>query len=253
MPVIPSPYQQYSVALSGKLIVKNALRKLGSTQSGEDPSADEMQDAIEVLNDMVDTWNSEKLPIPSMTVHPFNLVAGTQEYSIGPSADFDMFRPATIEQGQAFVQRGDIEYGLKVCTRDEWAAVVVKDLNGALPWAMFYDRDTPTGNIQFYPIPDQVYVFNLYAPTLLSQIINPGEIFYLPPAYSEALKAGLALRLWPEYPNPGVLAIITELAASSKAAIKRLNSETDTLRCDEAMISSPASGWINSAAFKRGY
>lgn len=253
MPVVPNPYQEYSVQLSGTRIVYAALRKLGSISSGEDPSADEMRDGLEALNDMIDTWNSERLSIPSMSVHSFTLTSGTQSYSIGPAADFDMFRPAKIEQGQAFVKRGDIEYPLKVTTRDEWASVVIKNLNGALPWAMFYDQDTPTGTIQFYPIPDQTYTFNLYAPTLLSQITNAGEIFYLPPAYSEALKNGLALRLWPEYPNPGILAMISELANNSKAAIKRLNSESDSLRCDEAILSAPSAGWVNSAAFKRGF
>jgi hypothetical protein len=249
MPVIPSS-SNYSVQLSGTRIIRRALRILGSTQSGEDPSADETQDALEALNDLLDTWNSESFTVPAMAAHTFALVSGTQSYTIGPAATFDMFRPRQIKQGEAKVKQGTIEYPLKVYTRNEWASLAMRDAVTSIPYGVFYDNESPTATVSFYPIPGADY-FVLYCPTMLAKITVPSEIFYLPPAYSEALKYGLAVRLWPEYPNPQILPVITEMAAATKAAAKRPNTVPDVMTSELQKVSG-GTGWIDAAAFQRG-
>jgi hypothetical protein len=253
MPVIASPYQNYSVALSGAKIVRSALRKLGVIDPDNDLEPGELRDGIECLNDMRDTWNAENLSIPSMTPQTFSITSGTSAYTIGPAETFDMARPPRIVEGQCTIKTTDgLEYPLHVASRDEWAAIYLKTSVSAIPSVIFYDQDSPTGNISFYPVPDQNYSFIFYSPNLLPQIINANEIFYLPPAYSEALKFGLAVRYASEFGQQAPPDVV-EIAALAKANIKRQNMpQLPMVRCDDSL--SPSSfGWVDSAAFKRGY
>lgn len=249
MPVIPSPYSNYSVKLSGSVIAKSALRKISSLASDE-IEAEDLAICLECLNDMMDTWNSEELTIPSITSHEFQLVSGTQSYTIGPGAVFDMPRPPKIIDGQCTVKIGNLEYPLRVLSREEWGTVRIKSLPTTIPYAIFYDQDSPLGNISFYPIPGATS-FIFYAPNLLSQITNSSDVFYLPPAYSEALKFGLAVRVASEF-NKVAPPDVMEIAAVSKANLKRMNYQPDSLKCEPTMMNWPA-GWIDPSAFARGF
>ena len=44
-------------------VVKRALRLLAITQTGEEPSADEAQDALSALNEMLFSWELESIPL----------------------------------------------------------------------------------------------------------------------------------------------------------------------------------------------
>jgi hypothetical protein len=250
MPIV-GPGTEYRVALNGNRLVNGALRILGSIDpEGEEPSASETSGGLEALNYLLDSWNAEEFNVPAMTTLTFSLVSGTQTYRIGPGETWDSFRPRQLTQGQCMVKLGNVEYPLKVYTRDEWAAIRLKALSTAIPYGVFYDNDQPA-TLSFYPIPG-ADSFVLYEPKLLAQITNKEEVFYLPPAYAEALKWGLAFRLWAEYPNKDIYQHVSEMAASTKAAAKRPNTTADALRSELALLNLP-DGWIDSGAFQRGF
>ena len=49
-------------ATAGELI-KGALRLIGQLAEGEEPSADTMQDSIMAMNQMIQSWDTERLSV----------------------------------------------------------------------------------------------------------------------------------------------------------------------------------------------
>src|SRR5690242_5956509 len=95
VPVNPSavPGTQYT-SLD---LIKSALRLAGVLGTGETPSAAEGQDALVILNQMLDSWNAERLMIYTVARQVFSLVANKQAYTLGSGGDFDTPRPPKIE------------------------------------------------------------------------------------------------------------------------------------------------------------
>lgn len=64
-------------------IVTGALRNINVLEAGETPGATEAQDALQVLNDMLESWTLEKLFCFSSNEQRFNFNPGQYQYQIG--------------------------------------------------------------------------------------------------------------------------------------------------------------------------
>ena len=60
-----------------------ALKAIGAYAAGESPDADDINDAFEMLNDMLETWSNATMMVPYVTEIVFPLVTGTATYTIG--------------------------------------------------------------------------------------------------------------------------------------------------------------------------
>lgn len=68
-------------------IVTRSLRGIGVLAAGEAPSADEANDAFEMLNDMLDQWSNSNMMIPYQTEYVFDLQDNQGSYKVGPQGD----------------------------------------------------------------------------------------------------------------------------------------------------------------------
>ncbi|HET8707299.1 MAG TPA: hypothetical protein VFM46_13430, partial [Pseudomonadales bacterium] len=64
-------------------IISGALRKIGAYQAGDSIDVDDANDALVVLNDLMDSWSNEHLAIFNNVESTFTLQAGVQSYTIG--------------------------------------------------------------------------------------------------------------------------------------------------------------------------
>lgn len=64
-------------------IVKGALRRITSYQSGETISGIDQQDCLDSLNDLLDSWSTDELYVPGTVENIVNWVAGKNQYKIG--------------------------------------------------------------------------------------------------------------------------------------------------------------------------
>jgi hypothetical protein len=184
---------------------------------------------------MLDSWNTEKLVTYAMTLFQAALVPTQQSYVIGDGSDFNTtLRPPKIEDGEAYLRVNGVDYPLTSYTLEQWAEIPIKTTAGQ-PYAIFYTADKITATIQFYPVPDQAYTFLLWQRTLLAQITDVNQVFYLPPGYAEAITNHLAIRLAPKY-GKSAPAEVVEVATNSKAALKRLNMQPQNMRSDTAVL-----------------
>ncbi|CAB4123405.1 hypothetical protein UFOVP41_53 [uncultured Caudovirales phage] len=66
-------------------IISSALKDIGALEAGEVPSADSAQDALYMLNTMIDQWSNEEMMVFNMTEIIFNVTSGVVQYTIGPN------------------------------------------------------------------------------------------------------------------------------------------------------------------------
>jgi hypothetical protein len=66
-------------------IVSRALKDIGALEAGETPASDSAQDALDMLNDMLDQWSNEDMIVFNFTEIIFPVIAGQTQYTIGPN------------------------------------------------------------------------------------------------------------------------------------------------------------------------
>jgi hypothetical protein len=66
-------------------IISRALKDIGALEAGEAPSADAAQDALDMLNDMLDQWSNENMIVFNFTEIIYPVIAGQTQYTIGPN------------------------------------------------------------------------------------------------------------------------------------------------------------------------
>jgi hypothetical protein len=65
-------------------IISRALKDIGALEAGETPTPDAAQDALDMLNDLIDQWSNEDMMVYNTTEIIFPLIAGQIQYTIGP-------------------------------------------------------------------------------------------------------------------------------------------------------------------------
>ena len=66
-------------------IISGALKDIGALEAGEVPTADAAQDALNMLNLLVDQWSNENMMVFNIQELIWNVVPGQVQYTIGPN------------------------------------------------------------------------------------------------------------------------------------------------------------------------
>lgn len=214
--------------------ITSALRTINVTASGEVPSNEEANDALAVFNQMLDAWNAEELCIFTTRIDDFNLVAGTQAYTLGTGGTFNMARPARIDGMSVLRQNSPsvVELPIAVYTTMEWQEKLpVKTVSGTFPLLCYDDGAFPLRNLQFWPVPTDADKVRLYTWQPLSVLASLTTAFVYPPGYAEAIHYNLAARLALEFRTP-LDPVLLAAAQQSLARIKTMNVVIDSLKSD---------------------
>jgi len=197
-------------------LVDGALRLIGAIESGEAPSSDESNDAIEALNQMLSSWYEEGIYIPSRTRESFTLTSSKESYSIGSGGDLSTSWPMTIES--AYWRKDNVDYPMHFMDEREYS-VIANKLTSSRPTRLYYEPSYPLGDIRFDYLPDITYQLNLVSLKPLSDVSLTDNVD-LPGSFRRALKFNLAIDIAPEYGRP-VPAEVAAGAIESKRAIER--------------------------------
>jgi hypothetical protein len=197
-------------------IIKSAMRKAGILTKGEDPSADEASDALEMLNDLLASWSNDSLVVYARTLETFNLTSGTVAYTIGSGGTFNTVRPIKIIS--AYVRSGGIDYPISVVTEENYDSVSLKTV-GAIPEFLTFSNGFPLATLTFYPAPSTGYQLFLRTEKQLSSF-TLNQTVDLPPGWKRALIHNLAIELAPEY-GQQVPQEVVMIARESKGEIRQ--------------------------------
>lgn len=203
---------------TARSIIKSAMRKAGILTKTQDPSADEVTDGLNMLNDMLDSWSNDSMVIYARTLENFTLDANVGDYTIGPGGDFDTVRPIKIIW--SYVRVGGLDYSLTSIEDESYAQIQLKNL-GDIPQFINFTNGFPIATLKIWPRPGAGYEFFLLSEKQLSNFTLDQDIS-LPPGWVRALIHNLAVELAPEYGQEipqTVLMIARESKAEIRAAI----------------------------------
>lgn len=210
-------------------LLAGSLRLIGVLDAGDAMEAAVARDALQALNELIETLNLEHLTNPRGRVRvDVTCTPGQGLRTIGTGGDFNVARPVVIDL--ATVTFGGYEHPVEVVDADRWAAIPDKTRTG-IPDTLYYDPAAPLGRVNLYPVPDQAYALALWVWDSLPTYTSINEMLVLPPGYARMYRYNLALDLAPEWGKDIPPAVIQN-ALDSKAAIKRANQATPVMECD---------------------
>ena len=219
------------------------MRLIGALASGETPTGAEASDSLMVLNQMLDSWNAERLMIFTINIQEFPLIVGQQVYTMGTGGTFNTARPAKIDRISIVSLTNPaqpLELPMTMYTDRDWQSQVpVKLINTTLPLAVYDDGAFPLRNLNYWPIPVVAVNTRIYSWQALTQFATLTTDLTFPPGYLEALRYNLAVRLMAEMPgdyNQVTAGLTQQLAMSSLARVKVMNIPLIELFCDDALL-----------------
>lgn len=209
-------------------IIVSAFNDLQIYAPGETVNPVDMARGFETANMMLDTWSNEYLMCYAELEQALPLVPGISQYTLGPGGTLP-FRPLKINTGPgtAYVQdTNGNNYGVNSVSREVWNLIGNRVIsNSNFPDTIFYDAQFPVGFLNVFPVPNISYTLYFDSFQELSAFPGIDVDINFPRGYSEALFRNLAIALEPAYPTARLSRNTVDLAAKSKANIKRTNSK----------------------------
>jgi len=223
-------------------IITDAFNMLGVYGNGDTINLYDQALALQVLNDMFDSWSNDSLTAYCIKEVNFPLVVNQQTYTIGTSggANINSTRPLYIidSPGTCFIRdTNNNDFPVQVVTQDYWNQIGLKTNTSNIPSVLFYDPQFPLGNINLFPVPNVPYTCFFDAYLQMGNFATTGDSFSFPPGYKMASSSNLAVHLKPYYQDGQLDPLIIVKATQSLAAIKRTNSKPVEAEYDPEIVS----------------
>ena len=219
-------------------IINGSLRLLGVLAEGEVPSAETSQDALRAMNQMIDSWNTERLSVFSTQDQIFTWPAGQLSRTLGPSGDFSGNRPVLLDDSTYFKDPGTgVSYGIKFINQQQYNGIAVKTVTSTYPQVIFINMTFPDIEMYIYPRPTRDLEWHFISVEELTQPATLATTLSFPPGYLRAFRYNLACEMAPEF-GEEPSAQVRRIAMSSKRNIKRINNPDDIMSIPYSLIAS---------------
>ena len=216
--------------------INRALRLLGVLAEGETPSAAVSQDALAALNQMVDSWNTERLSVFSTQDQVFSWPASVRSRTLGPSGDFVGNRPILLDDATYFRDPGtNVSFGIKIINQQQYDGIAVKTVTSTYPQVLWINMTYPDIEMYIYPVPTRLLEWHFVS---VDELTNPATLattLAFPPGYLRAFAYNLAMEIAPEFgvePSPQV----QRIAMTSKRNLKRINNPDDVMSLPYSIV-----------------
>jgi len=216
--------------------INRALRLLGVLAEGETASAALSQDALMALNQMIDSWNTERLSVFCTQDQVFTWPAGEYIRTLGPTGDFIGLRPIHFDDATYFRDPStNVSFGIKFINQQQYDGIAVKTVTSTYPQVIFVNMTFPDVEMFIYPRPTQDLEWHFISVEELNKPATLSTVMYYPPGYLRAFTYNLAMEFAPEFgvePSPQV----QRIAMTSKRNLKRINNPDDVMSMPYAIV-----------------
>ena len=216
--------------------INGALRLLGVLAEGETPSSETSQDALTALNQMIDSWNTERLAVFSTQDQVETWPPGAISRTFGPTGDIVGNRPVLVDDATYFRDPASgISYGLKLINQQQYNGIAVKTVTSTYPQVLWVNMTYPNIEMYVYPVPTKVLEFHIVSVQPLTQPANLSTELTFPPGYLRCFRYNLACEFAPEF---GVepSAQVQRIAMTSKRNLKRINNPDDIMALPYSIV-----------------
>jgi len=217
-------------------LINGALRLIGMLAEGEAPSAATSEDALAAMNQMIDSWNTERLSVFSTQDQVFSWAPGLISRTLGPTGDFAGNRPVQLDDSTYFKDPASgISYGIKIINQQQYDGIAVKTVTSTYPQVIWLNMDYPNIDMYVYPVPTKTLEWHFISVTELDQPATLFTELSFPPGYLRAFRYNLACEIAAEFgvePSPQV----SRIAMTSKRNIKRINNPDDIMSLPYSIV-----------------
>ena len=216
--------------------INRSLRLLGILAEGETPSAAMSQDALIAMNQMIDSWNTERLSVFSTQDQTFTWPASEITRTLGPSGNFVGLRPVLLDESTYYRDPGtNVSFGIKFINQQQYNGIAVKTVTSTYPQVIFVNNTFPDITMTIYPRPTRDLEWHFVSMQELDQPATLATQLHFPPGYMRAFTYNLAMEFAPEFgvePSPQV----SRIAMTSKRNLKRINNPDDVMSMPYAIV-----------------
>lgn len=224
------------MSTSANDLINGALRLIGQLAEGETPSAEMSNDALVAMNQMIDSWSTERLAVFSTQDQIFTWPANTISRTLGPTGDFVGQRPILLDDSTYFKDTtSGLSYDIMFINQDQYNGIALKTAGSTFPQLMWTNMTFPNIEMYLYPRPTKDLEFHLVSVEPLAQAATLSTVMSFPPGYLRAFRYCLACEIAPEFgvePPPTV----QRIAMSSKRDLKRINNPDDIMALPYSLI-----------------
>ena len=215
--------------------INRALRLLGILAEGETPSASMSQDALMAMNQMIESWDTERLSTFVTQDQVFTWPSGEISRTLGPSGEFTGLRPVLVDDATYFKAPNGVSYGIKMINQQQYNGIAVKTVTSTYPQVLWVNMGYPDITLTIYPRPTQDLEWHIVSVQELNQPATLSTQLHFPPGYLRAFTYNLAMEFAPEFgvePSPQV----QRIAMTSKRDLKRINNPDDVMALPYALV-----------------
>lgn len=222
---MPSPTTAYD-------LIKGAFRKVGITSAGETPTADEANDALTDLNDLIEDMSIDNLFVWGAASASFTALGGAATRTIGPTGQLVSDRPVRITN--AYCTYGGVDFPIELIGQEEYDNISLKTQQSQVIEKMAYVNDYPNGLLYIWPVPAASIPLVIGIDRIITQVASTATVMTFPPGYLNYMMLAVGIKAAVEYgvePMPDV----TKEAMRLRAALKRANKLRRRAYFDEAL------------------
>jgi len=223
------------MATAGDLI-KGAMRLIGVLAEGETPSAETSADALFAMNQMIDSWNIERLSVFSTQDQVFTWPVDEITRTLGPTGNFVGNRPVKLDDATYYRDPStNVSFGIKFINQQQYNGIAVKTVTSTYPQVIFVNETYPDVSMFIYPKPTRSLEWHFISVEPLSQPATLATDLAFPPGYLRAFRYNLACEIAAEFgvePSPQV----KRIAMSAKRNIKRINNPDDVMSLPYSLV-----------------
>jgi hypothetical protein len=221
--------------------INRALRLLGVLAEGETPTAQMSEDALMALNQMIDSWNTERLSVFSTIDQIVEWPVGSINETLGPTGSLvrtngTAVRPILVDDATYFKDPSTgVSYGIKLINQQQYDGIAVKTVTSTYPQVLFVNNTFPDIDMFIYPRPTRLLEWHFISVEELTQPAALTTELHFPPGYMRAFAYNLAMEIAPEFgvePSPQV----QRIAMTSKRDLKRINNPDDVMSMPYAIV-----------------
>ena len=219
-------------------LINGALRLLGVLAEGEVPSAGTADDALVAMQQMIDSWSTERLAVYTTQEQVFTWAAGFLSRTLGPTGDFVGVRPILLDDSTYFIDPSSgISYGIKIINQQQYDGIAVKTVTSSYPQVLWINTNYPNVDLHIYPVPTRPLEWHFISVDPLDAPVTQSTVLAFPPGYLRAFRYNLACEIAPEFGVEPSLQV-KRIAMSSKRDLKRINNPNDIMSIPYTIVGS---------------
>ena len=217
-------------------LINGTLRLLGVLAEGEVPSAETAQDALSAMQQMIESWNTERLSVFSTQDQVFLWPAGLLSRTLGPTGDFVGNRPVYFDDSTYFRDPSTgVSYGIKFINQQQYNGIAVKTVTSTYPQVIFVNMTYPDVEMFIYPRPIRELEWHFVSVEELTKPATLATQLHFPPGYLRAFRYNLACEMAPEF-GMEPSSQVQRIAMASKRDLKRVNNPDDIMAMPYSIV-----------------